>query len=156
MTEIKKAFYDLMVPLAKKAQAKYGIPPELVVAQAAIESKWGVKAIGNNFFGIKKASRHNQSQTVLTTEQEKTGNIYKARLDFADYVSIEAGVMDYAWLITNGSPYKLAWAAYKVDKDLSKLATGVAKVYATGFSYGQLLRTILGQSDLIEAVNVTG
>lgn len=151
----KQEFFSTFIPLAKAAEAKFGVPARLTLAQAALESQWGRRPIGNNYFGIKQAARHKASKVVLTSEQEKTGQIYKARLAFADYPTIEAGVMDYAWLISQGAPYRVPWTKYQTNKNLAELAQGIAKIYATSHSYTQLLLTLLNQSDIIEAAGDT-
>jgi len=151
----KQEFFATITPLAKAAEARFGVPARLTIAQAALESQWGKKPIGNNYFGIKQAARHKNSKVVLTSEQEKTGAIYKARLAFADYPSIEAGVMDYAWLISQGAPYREPWQRYQTNKNILELGSGIAKIYATSLSYAQLLLTLLNQSDIIEAAGDT-
>jgi flagellum-specific peptidoglycan hydrolase FlgJ len=147
----KAEFYSTFVPLAQAAERRFGVPVRLTLAQAALESQWGRRPIGNNYFGIKRAARHKAFQVVLTSEQEKSGAIYKARLAFADYPTIADGVMDYAWLISNGAPYRGPWQRYQTNKNLAELAQGIAKIYATSHSYTQLLLTLLNQSDIIEA-----
>lgn len=146
MTKIE--FFDLMVPLGRKVYTKYGVPIDLFLAQTAIESQWGRKPIGNNYWGIKKAKRHTQGRTVLTTEQEPTGETWKARLEFASYPTIEDGAMDYGWLISHGAPYATAWKNYLVSGDSLALGSEVAKIYATGLGYSQLLRTLMLQTDI--------
>jgi peptidoglycan hydrolase FlgJ len=151
----KQEFFATFIPLAKAAEAKFGVPARLTLAQAALESQWGRKPIGKNYFGIKQAARHKASKVVLTSEQEKSGAIYKARLAFADYPTIEAGVMDYAWLISQGAPYREPWKTYQTNKNVVQLGQGIAKIYATSLSYAQLLTLLLNQSDIIEAAGDT-
>ena len=151
----KQEFFSTFVPLAKEAERRFGVPARLTLAQAALESQWGRKPIGNNYFGIKQAARHKATKTVLTSEQKPTGQIYKARLAFADYPTIEAGVMDYAWLISQGAPYREPWKQYQANKNIMELGQGIAKIYATSLSYTQLLLTLLNQSDIIEAAGDT-
>lgn len=152
----KAQFFDLMAPLAHKARERFGVPARLTLAQAAIESQWGRRPIGNNYFGIKQAARHKQHQTVMTTEQKPTGETWRARLAFADYPTVEDGVMDYAWLISQGRPYRQAWQAYQTHRNIEQLGTEIARVYATGLQYGTLLRTLVRQRDIVEAANDPG
>jgi hypothetical protein len=46
-------FVRLFGPYAKASEAKTGVPGLVTLAQAAVESGWGARAAGNNFFGIK-------------------------------------------------------------------------------------------------------
>ena len=46
-------FINKYMPFAKIPQTETGIPAIAIIAQSALESGWGKKAIGNNLFGIK-------------------------------------------------------------------------------------------------------
>ena len=39
--------------VAKTAAVAYGLPADVVLTQAGLESAWGSAVYGNNFFGIK-------------------------------------------------------------------------------------------------------
>ena len=91
-------------------------PPQLLIAQWALESKWGAKPAGTaNYFGVKKADRHEKCCTV-TTREVVNGRSVVQNLEFADYDSLEDSCRDYAWLITNGAPYHAAWEQYQDDR----------------------------------------
>lgn len=62
--EFVKKYY----PIAQEVEAITGIPAIAILAQAALESGWGEKKIGNNFFGIKYKKGDSGYQKVLTTE----------------------------------------------------------------------------------------
>jgi flagellum-specific peptidoglycan hydrolase FlgJ len=104
---------------------------QLLIAQRALESKWGAKPAGNaNYFGIKKADRHEKCCTV-TTRGVVNGKSVVQDLEFADYDSLADSCRDYAWLIANGTPYRAAWERYQKDRDLHALIATVASKYAT-------------------------
>ena len=48
---------------------------------------------------------------TVTTHEVIHGQSVEMDLDFADYPSLEDSCRDYAWLITQGAPYRAAWAA---------------------------------------------
>jgi flagellum-specific peptidoglycan hydrolase FlgJ len=138
--------------IAVRLEAETGCPAQLLVAQWALESRWGAKPAGRaNYFGVKKAARHNQCCTV-TTREVVNGKSVVQKLEFADYDSLEASCRDYAWLITHGAPYRAAWKQYLVDRDVPALIAAVARVYATDPNYAALARTIAGQSNLAKAI----
>jgi hypothetical protein len=138
--------------VAVKLEAETGIPPEMLIAQWALESKWGEKPAGNaNFFGIKKAARHEQCCTV-TTHEVLHGKEVVLDLEFADYDSLEASCRDYAWLITHGDPYREAWQQYLKDRSVHNLVFGIAQIYATGIGYAQLATQIASQSNVAQAI----
>ncbi len=113
-----------------------------MIAQWAIESAWGAKPVGHaNYFGIKKADRHTKCCWVETREVIN-GKAVVEKLEFADYDSPEDSCRDYAWLITQGSPYRAAWERYRSDHDLGVLIASVAHLYATDPAYASLITLI--------------
>ena len=53
--------------IAVALQTQTGCPAQLMTAQWAVESLWGAKPAGHaNYFGIKKAARHEMCCTVTT------------------------------------------------------------------------------------------
>src|ERR1035441_561537 len=55
--------------IAVDLESQTGCPAQLLIAQWALESKWGAKPAGNaNFFGVKKSDRHEKCSTVSTRE----------------------------------------------------------------------------------------
>ena len=87
--------------IAVALEAQTGCPAQLMIAQWAVESQWGAKPAGHaNYFGIKKAARHEMCCTV-TTREVIHGESKMMDLEFADYPSLADSCEDYAWLITN-------------------------------------------------------
>ncbi|MCC6366860.1 MAG: glucosaminidase domain-containing protein [Bryobacterales bacterium] len=94
--------------IAMRLEAETAIPARMLVAQWAIESQWGAKPTGNaNYFGIKRAKRH-QKFTTVETREVINGEDVVCKCEFADYGSLEESCRDYAWLITHGAPYRAA------------------------------------------------
>jgi flagellum-specific peptidoglycan hydrolase FlgJ len=138
--------------IAVALQAQTGCPAQLLIAQWAVESQWGAKPAGNaNYFGIKKAARHEMCCTV-TTREVIHGKSVVQNLEFADYGSLEESCRDYAWLITKGSPYRAAWERYQNDHDLHALIAAVASTYATDPNYAHLAAAIAGQTNVAQAI----
>ncbi|HZT32762.1 MAG TPA: glucosaminidase domain-containing protein [Bryobacteraceae bacterium] len=138
--------------IAVALEAQTGCPAQLLISQWALESQWGAKPAGNfNFFGIKHASRHAKCCTV-TTREVINGKSVVQDLEFADYDSLEDSCRDYAWLITQGAPYRAAWERYQSDHDLHTLIAAVAGTYATDPNYARLAAAIAGQTNVAQAV----
>jgi hypothetical protein len=78
---------------------------------------------------VKRAARHTQWCTIETREVVGGKSVVE-NLEFADYDSLEDSCCDYAWLITNGAPYRAAWEQYQKARDLPSLIAAVARVYA--------------------------
>ena len=53
MSEKKKNFIGMMAPHVREVAARTGLDPRLILAQSAVETGWGGKAPGHNYFGIK-------------------------------------------------------------------------------------------------------
>lgn len=102
MEEQRLAFIKEIYTHAKNIETKTGVPAIAIMAQAALESGWGAKRIGNNLFGVK-----GKGHLVLTTEYDKRENAYdkynverkekvgdkwkfKVWLEFQSYESVEA------------------------------------------------------------------
>ena len=141
-----------VAPIAVALEVKTGCPAPMLVAQWALESEWGAKPAGNaNYFGIKKDSRHEKCCTV-TTREVVNGKSIVQNLQFADYDSLEDSCRDYAWLITNGAPYRAAWQQYLNDRDLHVLIAAVARFYATDPNYARLAAAIASQENVAQAI----
>jgi flagellum-specific peptidoglycan hydrolase FlgJ len=138
--------------IAVALEAQTGCPAQLLIAQWALESKWGAKPAGNsNYFGMKFSDRHTRS-CIVTTREVVGGRSVVQDLKFADYGSLEDSCRDYAWLITRESPYRAAWERYQNDHDLHALIATVAKAYATDTNYAHLAAAIAGQTNVAQAI----
>jgi flagellar protein FlgJ len=138
--------------IAVRLETETGVPARLLIAQWAVESRWGAKLVGDfNCFGIKLAARHTKSCSVMTREVV-AGQERHLRLEFADYDSLEDACRDYAWLISHGDPYRAAWQRYREDGDFDAVIDGVARVYATDPGYAALLKRITVQANVTAAI----
>jgi|SRR5581483_7728543 flagellar protein FlgJ len=138
--------------IAVRLEAETGVPARMLVAQWAIESRWGAKPAGNaNYFGIKRAPRHQKCCTVTTHEVVEGKDVVLA-LEFADYDSLEDSCRDYAWLITQGAPYREAWRRYRETRDLPSLIESVVRLYATDPNYARLVKQIAEQAEVAAAI----
>jgi flagellar protein FlgJ len=138
--------------IAVALEAQTGCPAQLLIAQWAVESQWGAKPVGRaNYFGIKMAPRHAMCCTV-TTHEVVDGQRVAMDLTFADYQSLTASCQDYAWLITQGTPYRAAWEKYRADRNLYGLVAAVAGTYATDPAYAHMAAAIAGQTNVAQAI----
>ena len=124
--------------IAVRLEQQTACPAQLLIAQWAIESKWGEKPVGHaNYFGVKRAARHTRWCTVATREVVNGKSVIE-NLEFADYDSLADSCRDYAWLIAQGTSYQEAWERYKQSRDLHALIAAVASKYATDPHYALL------------------
>ncbi len=75
---------------ARASSASSGLPPEITVAQAALESNWGqsrLSQLANNYFGIK--ARNGQPSVEMPTWEVEHGRRVDIRARFAKFASME-------------------------------------------------------------------
>jgi flagellum-specific peptidoglycan hydrolase FlgJ len=138
--------------IAVRLEAEFGVPPEVLIAQWAIESRWGAKPAGHaNYFGIKRAARH-ISYTTVTTHEVVNGKPEICHCEFADYDSLEESCRDYAWMLANAPAYAAAWQRYRQDRDGAAFVASVARTYATDPNYANLALTIARQANVAAAI----
>ncbi len=105
-------FVSQMLPHALKAGSASGVPPELMLSQAALESGWGRRQIlmsdgtsSHNLFGIKATSNwHGKVAEVMTTEY-RNGVAYKQLEKFRAYDSYDEAFKDYASMLSSNPRY---------------------------------------------------
>ena len=86
--------------IAVALEQQTGCPAQLMIAQWAVESRWGVAPVGHaNYFGIKMAERHKVC-CIVSTHEIVNGQRVEQEAQFADYDSLADSCRDYAWLIT--------------------------------------------------------
>lgn len=62
-------FVKVYLPEAKKTESKTEFHYLIPLTQGALESGWGAKAVGNNFFGIKDTDGVNGNEQLITTTE---------------------------------------------------------------------------------------
>jgi flagellum-specific peptidoglycan hydrolase FlgJ len=142
---------------AVDSENQTGISALFTLAQAAYESGWGEKAVGNNFFGIKKGSwDESKCQLIVTTEYSKVNT-----LKFPVIIRIEPSTIGCKYIIKDwfrkydtpaqcfsdhGNFFlqnKRYADALKVRSDASLFADAIAKAgYATDPNYSKTLKSI--------------
>ena len=145
---VQQDFISRMLPHATPASQASGVPLQLMLGQAALESGWGKREINMadgsnsfNLFGIKaNASWNGKVAEVLTTEY-KDGVAYQQVETFRAYSSYAEAFQDYASLIGNNSRYS---DVLQQGGDITGMAQAMQKSgYATDPDYaGKLARVM--------------
>lgn len=151
-------FVSTYLPFAKESENKTGISHLFTLAQGALESGWGKKVVGNNFFGIKSFSDKDKRQLITTTEILSTPDRkfpevisvtklpsgkykYKVKDWFKAYDSPADCFHDHDSFFFKNPRYK---EALKDKADPYKFAEGVAKAgYATATNYADTLKSMI-------------
>lgn len=155
IAQTQDEFVEKVKPFAEKAAAELNVSPDVLLAQAALETGWGKHLIhdtkGNNtfnIFNIKATGWQGKSVTVNTVEN-KQGVAQQERSAFRQYEGYEQSFADYVALIKNNPRYKEALSA---GDDSEGYADALQKAgYATDPDYAQKIKRLIN-SDSIRAV----
>jgi len=155
-----KEFVKTYLPFAKETELKTGIDAMFTLAQAALESGWGERAVGNMFFGVKatKDTPANKKQLLTTREvlkhpngvfpqilsktQLKNGDWeYRVKDWFRKYDSPEESFSDHAEFFFR---YKRYEKALEVRYNPYRFAEEIFKAgYATDPKYDIILKGVI-------------
>jgi flagellar protein FlgJ len=108
------AFVQELLPFAKHAASEVGVNPNVLVAQAALETGWGQYVLAdengssNNLFNI-KANRAWQGETVAVQALEfRDGVAVREQSQFKKYPDWAASFADYVALVKDNPRYASA------------------------------------------------
>ena len=140
-------FVSRMLPAAQRASQASGVPAQLILAQAALESGWGRREIRTedgktsfNVFGIKADKGWKGPVVQATTTEYVNGSAQKIQARFRAYGSYEESFTDYARFLTSNPRY----ADVLATPDPTEAAHGLQRAgYATDPDYGTKLVRIM-------------
>jgi len=146
-------FVDELRPLARGAAASLGLGPDVLIAQAALETGWGRHTIAHpdgrsshNLFAIKAGSHWKGDSIDVQTLEYVNGRSMKVNARFRAYPDIPAAFDDYVAFLQEHARYD---AALDHDNDPRKFIAGLARAgYATDPHYAE---KILAIKDRIQA-----
>lgn len=146
-------FVNKMLPSALQASAASGVPPQLILGQAALESGWGKREIAMpdgsnsyNLFGIKaNAGWHGKVAEVMTTEY-KDGVASKQVEKFRAYSSYAEAFKDYTGMLSNNPRY--ANVMQQTDSPAGMAQALQKSGYATDPKYAEKLVSVMKQMNI--------
>lgn len=146
--ESPKAFIRELLPHAREGAARLGVQPEVLVAQAALETGWGQKVIRHpngrssfNLFGIKADAGWGGDRVTVATLEYEGGIPSRQRAAFRSYDSLTESVSDYVEFLNSNPRYQSALAQ---APDSSAFLHGLkAAGYATDPEYVEKIEAIL-------------
>ena len=108
-------FVIKLMPEAQRAAARLGVEPELLVAQAALETGWGTRIIqtpsgesSHNLFGIKASENWQGEKVRVSTLEYRDGVMQKEKADFRSYSSFRESFDDYVEFVSGNKRYSSA------------------------------------------------
>ena len=150
-----KDFVSALIEPAKSVQEKIGVPFQVVIAQAALETGWGQKIIkdpngasSNNLFNIKADSRWDGASIKKESLEFEQGSMVKKSSPFRSYESLTESVNDYVSFLTDNDRYK---EALQNSGDVEHFVHSLQKAgYATDPQYAtKIMATLRTVSKLI-------
>lgn len=145
-----RQFFEVLLPSAIEAEKVYGVPAEVTLAQAALESGWGKHGIGDyNIFGIKGSGP--AGSVELPTREFYNDRYVTINARFAKYNNYHEAVIEHGKLFHNGY-YNKAINNYSKNKDSTEFLDNIAGVYATSPTYFKSTKKIIDNYNLQEMV----
>lgn len=140
-------FKETLAEPAQAASRATGVPAELILAQAALETGWGQHEIttqdgrnSHNLFGIKAGSRWQGDTTDIVTHEYVNGRRTQMTDTFRVYDSFEQAFTDYATLIGSNPRYANVVSAPDAQQAAQALQAGG---YATDPRYAAKLEAVM-------------
>ncbi len=142
-----REFIDRIAAPARAAARTSGVPAELIIAQAALETGWGQRRIpaadggdSHNLFGIKAGAEWKGAVSEVRTHEYIDGKRQVQTARFRVYPSYEQAFTDYARLIARSPRYAAVRSAPDAHAAARALQQGG---YATDPAYADKLAAIL-------------
>ncbi len=141
---------------AKTAATALGIAPEVLVAQAALETGWGQHILprvdggsSNNLFGIKADDSWHGDKVAAQTLEFREGVMAQERAAFRAYPSLGDSFNDYVRFLKANPRYQGAIGA----GDAQGFVSGLQRAgYATDPGYASKIKNILDGDTLRDAL----
>ena len=149
-------FVEKLWPWAQEAASMLGMKPQMLLAQAALESGWGKHVMrhadgnsANNLFGIKADRRWDGDKVAVSTLEYEEGVAVRKKAHFRAYESYRESFLDYVEFLKADPRYEKALqSADDPDayfKELQKAG------YATDPNYAKKIRAVLNGNELSAA-----
>jgi len=145
-------------PHAQRAADELGTTPELLLAQAALETGWGQHMIRGqdgrnsfNLFGIKADAQWQGARALTDTVEFTDGLMRRERAPFRAYDSLAGSFSDYVDFLKRNPRYR---EALEQAADAPAFARALSEAgYATDPDYHGKIQRILDSSRLRDAVS---
>ena len=145
------AFLRRMLPHAREAERRTGVPASFILGQAALESGWGRGEVKNadgtgshNLFGIKATRGWNGATASAATTEYEAGQAARRHEAFRSYGSYTEAFADYARLLASQPRYA---GALRGASTPESFAQGMQRAgYATDPAYADKLARTINQA----------
>jgi flagellar protein FlgJ len=145
-------------PYAQQAAQQLGVDPQVLVAQAALETGWGRGVVrhpdgrsANNLFGIKAGGGWQNETASVNTLEYRDGIAVKERAVFRSYDSLAESFQDYVQFLKNNPRYKEALMHAGDPQQFTGALQDAG--YATDPQYAEKINNVLGGETLASALS---
>jgi flagellar protein FlgJ len=160
--ETPEDFVKHLWPSAKQAADKLGVAPQVLLAQAALETGWG-RAVSrhadgrssHNLFNIKADGRWDGEAVRVATLEYRDGTVVREQAQFRAYDSYAQSFEDYVAFLRESPRYQQALAAgmdgNRFVKELQSAGYATDPAYANkimGIAEGSPLKNALAELKL--------
>lgn len=143
-------FVQRLLPHARRAAARLGVAPEVLIAQSALETGWGRHVMrdaegrpSHNLFGIKAAGGWSGDSVRVTTLEYRDGVARREHAAFRGYPDEAASFADYVRLVGGHPRYSPAVANAASPEGYLR---GLQEAgYATDPAYAEKILSILNR-----------
>lgn len=153
------AFLDNIIPAAIQSSVGSNILPSIMMAQAALESAWGLSSLAqdaNNLFGIKSSNDWKGQIYKANTREFVNGKWITILADFRKYNNWLESINDHAAFFTSTEWRKENYKHVVGEKDYRKAAQALSDAgYATDPDYPGKLISIIETYNLAKYDNVS-
>lgn len=150
-----QSFIDALKPHAERIAKEAGINPDVLMAQAALETGWGKRLVpgkhggsSNNLFNIKADTRWSGDKSHVSTLEFDGEVARKERAAFRSYANVEQSLQDYVDFIKEHPRYQ---QALQVADDPAQYAEALQSAgYATDPQYAQKIQSVLNNPAFVD------
>lgn len=158
--ESPQEFVQALRPHAERAAAALGTRPEVLIAQAALETGWGRAmprhedgSASHNLFGIKADSRWDGERVAVQTMEFRDGLMQRERASFRSYDTLAQGFEDYVSFMRDNPRYQ---QALETAGDGARYVRELQQAgYATDPDYADKIDAIMSGQRLASALEVS-
>ncbi|WP_404398599.1 flagellar assembly peptidoglycan hydrolase FlgJ [Idiomarina loihiensis] len=150
-----QSFIAALKPHAEKIASEAGLNPDVLMAQAALETGWGKRLVpgrhggsSNNLFNIKADTRWDGDKSHVSTLEFDGEVARKERAAFRSYANVEQSLQDYVNFIKEHPRYQ---QALKVADDPKQYTQALQEAgYATDPQYAQKIQSVLSNPAFVD------
>jgi len=151
----QQAFLNKVVPMAQQAAAKYNLYTSVMLAQAILESDWGLSDLStqaNNYFGV-KGDYNGATYAIKTREWSAAKGNYYITANFRQYPSIQESFNDNGNKLRNGVAWNTSYYKGTWKENAASYTDATAWLqgrYATDNNYAKSLNNVIQTYNLTQ------